>query len=167
MFAGATRAYDEGRYEVALTGFRHAHALTGHPDLLFNIAQSTDRLFRAAEARDAFAAYLAEADPAPDVREAIEIRLAELTEALSPTEPEEAEEPEPEPEVIVSTPLMPAPSAPDEDGGDELIWVGGLIGIGVALAIIGVGIGVGLAVSGPSDFTPDDIGGVVFTLGGS
>jgi tetratricopeptide (TPR) repeat protein len=80
-FERGRAAYDAGRFEEALEAFREAHALTGSPDLLYNIATVADRLRRDRDALDAYERYLAQR-PDTDDRENVEARIRVLREAL-------------------------------------------------------------------------------------
>ena len=75
------------RYEQALTYFRLAYEASPHPELLYNIALSADRLRRDAEALEAYRAYLAGTD-APRHAAAVQARIALLEQALASPEPE-------------------------------------------------------------------------------
>lgn len=83
--AGAV-AFDAGRYENALEAFEAAHALSGRPELLFNIGQTADRLRRDAAALAAFEAFvdaLPEHAETPGVRRRIALLRDQLEEARS------------------------------------------------------------------------------------
>lgn len=77
LFMAGRVAYDEGRYEAALTHFTGAFELSERPELLYNIAQCYDRLRRDDEAITAFERYLA-TEPDADRRAAVEARLNAL-----------------------------------------------------------------------------------------
>jgi len=57
----AQAAYDEARYDDAITEFKAAYALKPHPNVLFNLAQSYERLLEYAEAVRWFERFVAEA----------------------------------------------------------------------------------------------------------
>ncbi|MCZ7681037.1 MAG: tetratricopeptide repeat protein [Sandaracinaceae bacterium] len=82
LFEAGTAAFAAGRYESALDHFERAYELTGLPELLYNIAQSADRLRRDERALEAFRAYL-EATPAAEDRAAVEARIAALERTLA------------------------------------------------------------------------------------
>jgi tetratricopeptide (TPR) repeat protein len=76
LFVKADAAYAEGRYEEALAGFQEAYALSGRPQLLFNVSNALERLGRYAEALEALEKYLA-SGKAKD-RDVVHKRLANL-----------------------------------------------------------------------------------------
>lgn len=65
-FVLAERAFEEGRFEAALDGYRKAHTLSGRPELLFNIGQSQRSLGQWEPAILSFERYLAAYPAAPD-----------------------------------------------------------------------------------------------------
>lgn len=76
LFAKGDAAYAEGRYEEALSAFQEAFALSGRPQLLFNVSNALERLGRYGEAVDALEKYLA-SGKAKD-RDVVQKRLANL-----------------------------------------------------------------------------------------
>lgn len=82
LFLAGEAAYDSGRYEAALEYFTRAHALSGRPGLLFNIASVSERLRRDDEALGAYEQYLRELPEAPN-REFTEQRIAFLREQIA------------------------------------------------------------------------------------
>ncbi len=65
-FERGRAAYAEGRFDVALDAFRRSHALSGRPELLFNVGSSADRLRRDEEALTAYEQFLREMPDAPN-----------------------------------------------------------------------------------------------------
>ncbi|HJL16262.1 MAG TPA: hypothetical protein RMH99_11435 [Sandaracinaceae bacterium LLY-WYZ-13_1] len=130
-FEMGTQAFDTGDYELAVSEFRRAHELTGHPDLLFNIYSAAERAGRLEEAEDALAAHLEEGEISEERRPVLEQRLARLrariaarADAASPgDEPEDPDAAAPEAVRSDSTAeTSPPPSsagAPDATGPDR------------------------------------------------
>lgn len=76
-FDAGVSALQGGRAHDALRYFREAHALSGRPEMLYNIALAADR---AGELQDALGSYLAFLDAIPDtpLRAQIEARITGL-----------------------------------------------------------------------------------------
>ncbi len=64
-FLDGAAAYDEGRYEEALTFFTFAYELSGRPALLYNIALVEDRLRMDREALVHYEAFLEQTGDSP------------------------------------------------------------------------------------------------------
>lgn len=62
LYVAGARAYDEGRYEEAVTAWKQAYELSPRPLLLFNMANALERLGRAPEALAALQQYRGTAD---------------------------------------------------------------------------------------------------------
>lgn len=77
-FEAAVEAYDRGAYEQAEVGFRRAHELSGHPDLLYNVYLAAERSGHLSAAAEALESYLAEGEMSDGRREAFEQRLTRL-----------------------------------------------------------------------------------------
>lgn len=145
-FEAGRDAFDAGRYPLALESFERAYELTEHPDILYNIAHTAERLRRDERALSAFEGYL-EANPDSPERAAIEARMVILRRAIEeraedesvrPVEPAGEAAPLPVQEyVFVQAP--PGPSEPSPLG-----WV--LTGVGAVVAVTGVGFLVGAEV---------------------
>jgi serine/threonine protein kinase len=73
----ARAAFAEGRYDAALVDLQTAHALSGKPLYLFNIAQCHRRAGRPRQALDAYERFLRE-DPRSPLRRETEGYIAEL-----------------------------------------------------------------------------------------
>lgn len=151
-FEAGRQAYQDGRYEDALSDFRSAYELSLRPELLYNVGLAADRLRRDGDAIDAFQRYL-DAMPGAANRAEVEARLHALREAqATATRPPES--------VLVIAPLAPPSREPPVY---EQWWLWTLVGIGVVAA---VAIPIGVATSHPSDQPPltGDVGGVVLAL---
>jgi len=85
----ATRAFDLGEYEQAITAYKRAYELGGDAPMLFNIAQALRLSKRTDEAVVYYRRYLDRAPSAPNQKD-VRARIAELTgksEDPSPTKP--------------------------------------------------------------------------------
>jgi len=85
LFEEGRRAFDEGRFSQALERFEEAYALSGRPELLYNVGLAADRLRDDARALEAFEGYLAATEAttedsaqAADQRAQVESRVAAL-----------------------------------------------------------------------------------------
>lgn len=81
-FESAREAFVAGDYETALARFRQAYQLSQRPGLLYNIAQTLDRLRRDEETLTALRDYLNAAPDAPN-RSEVEARIRVLERALA------------------------------------------------------------------------------------
>lgn len=88
-YESARDAFVRGDYEQALELFRRAYELSPRPGLLYNIAQTLDRLRRDRDTVDALRAYL-EAAPEARNRQEVEARIGVLEASLQEQEAEEA-----------------------------------------------------------------------------
>ncbi len=139
-FESAREAFVAGDYETALVRFRQAYQLSNRPGLLYNIAQTLDRLRRDEETVQALRDYLA-AYPAAPNRSEVEarIRVLEATLERNRPDPEPTPEPDPDPDPAVSG----GAGSRDAGGGSDLailhpaifLAVGGLALVGGGLAI--------------------------------
>ena len=112
-FAAGVDAYDQGKYEVALREFQHAHALSHSPALYFNMAACEEHMDHFQAAGLLLRQYLIE-KPDADDRANVELRiksLEERDERLHKIEPEPGVKPVARPR---STPTRRAAA-----GGDE------------------------------------------------
>jgi tetratricopeptide (TPR) repeat protein len=80
-FLSAREAFVAGDYETALQRFRQAYQLSQRPGLLYNIAQTLDRLRRDQETVDALRRYL-QAAPDAQNRAEVEARIRVLDTAI-------------------------------------------------------------------------------------
>lgn len=149
LFEAGRAAYEEGRYEDALVSFRRAHEVSGRPALLFNVAQSLDRLRRDREAIEVFERYLA-TEPPPERRRVIEARLEILRANVAPTPAEVAEaEPEPGPPDALAADAEPTPTSGDDGGGGSRVAI--VVGVIAGVVLVGTAVGLGVALSGGGD----------------
>lgn len=83
-FTRAVTLYADGNYEAALVEFHRAHALSGNPNLFYNIGAVYESLGRFVEARDALTAYRMGGSRASVASRAAELdaRLARLRERI-------------------------------------------------------------------------------------
>ncbi|MBK8593630.1 MAG: tetratricopeptide repeat protein [Sandaracinaceae bacterium] len=58
LFIAGRSAFDQGRFEEALSHFKRSYELSGRPELLYNIGTAADRVGRLEEAITAFRSYL-------------------------------------------------------------------------------------------------------------
>ncbi|MGE0786097.1 MAG: hypothetical protein AB7S26_10440 [Sandaracinaceae bacterium] len=96
-FESAREAFAAGDYETALQRFRQAYQLSARPGLLYNIAQTLDRLRRDQETVDALRQYI-EAYPDAPNRSEVEARIRVLEDSLARSAPPPDPEPDPEPD---------------------------------------------------------------------
>lgn len=146
-FESAREAFVNGDYENALARFRQAFELSQRPGLLYNIAQSLDRLRRDEETVEALQAYLEAAPDAPN-RPEVEARIRVLQRALEERAQqaraeEGAEEPEPEEDPVEpprsSTEPLSSPAAERSDDGIGVLHPAMFIAAGV-LTLAGGGL---------------------------
>lgn len=140
-------AFTETRYEDALLHFERSYALSGKPQLLFNLANVLDRLRRDEEAVARYQQYLNEL-PAADNRVQVEERLAVLQRSMDERRTAQAPVVVPTPQEVAAaelTPLpAPGPSAPLETPSEtrplyKKWWVWTAVGsVVVAAVVIGV-----------------------------
>jgi hypothetical protein len=138
-FDAGTQYYDAERFADAAHEFEEAYRLTGHPDVLYNLAQAHDRLEQYDEAIAWYRRYIGESvDDAPE-RSRVERRVRELetlrAAAGAPTEPS--------PEPIPGDPVR-APEPVEARGVGALPF----IAMGVGAASIVAAIAFGIAASG-------------------
>jgi tetratricopeptide (TPR) repeat protein len=111
LFAAATAAFEDGRFQAALNYFQSAYELSERPELLFNLAATLERLRRDAEAIDHYERYLA-ALPAASNRRFVESRLATLRSVVitprTGTQPPTDTQLEPPPDTTQATVVPPA-----------------------------------------------------------
>jgi tetratricopeptide (TPR) repeat protein len=81
LFDAGSLAFNEGRFEDALSYFKQAYDLAPKPKLLFNIGTVLDRLRRDREALSTFKEYLARVPQATN-RAAVEARVKVLQETI-------------------------------------------------------------------------------------
>ena len=116
-FESAREAFVAGDYETALARFRQAYELSARPGLLYNIAQTLDRLRRDEETVTALREYLEAAPDAPN-RAEVEARIRVLERAIA-ERGTTAPSPDPDPSTGTSTGSQgtaPPPPPPEDDG---------------------------------------------------
>ncbi len=143
-FESARGAFVQGDYERALGLFRQAYELSQRPGLLYNIAQTLDRLRRDAETLQALRDYLEvfpEAPNAPEVR----ARIRVLQESVDEDERRRVED-ERRAEQARQQAAAGHAVAPADGGGDiEMLHPAIFIAVGgLALAAGGLAIWSGL-----------------------
>jgi len=152
LFDAARMAYEAGRYDDALERFQEAYEQSGHPELLYNIGMSADRLRHDDEALEAFEAYLS-AVPDAENRVSVQNRIEALRQAIAERD-------------AVPTPAETAAAA--DTGADSApIWSKWWFWTALAALVVGgVVLGIVLA-SGDTQQAPieGDYGVVVMTLG--
>jgi len=146
-FEAGTAAFDTGDYARAAAEFRRAHALTGHPDLLFNVYSALERGGVLVEAAEALERYLEEGDFEPDRRDALSARLARLEARVAEERAAQAEaelereraarDADQREERLTNRDLAPPPP-PEPASGVHPAGIGVLIGAGVLAASFGV-----------------------------
>jgi tetratricopeptide (TPR) repeat protein len=168
LFQAGSVAFNDGRFEDALSYFTRSHELSGRPELLYNIGTTQDRLRREPEAVSAFEAYL-EAVPDAHNRREVEGRLRVLREEIA----READAERARARDATTAPVTDAPSSEPVDrgesgGGEDVItswWLWTIIGVVVAGAVVGA---VVATQTTGGDTYPDLLTGsdgtVVFTL---
>ncbi len=140
LFDAGREAYGAGEFERALEYFQRAHELSGHPELLFNVAQAAERSRQDAIAIDAYTRFI-EAMPDSPSRSVAENRLEFLRRQAATDEPATdatTDTPADEPAVDpVAPPDERSRETSDRAETDAplLPWI--LIGGGGALAVTG------------------------------
>lgn len=142
-FESAREAFVAGDYETALARFRQAHQLSPRPGLLYNIAQTLDRLRRDEETVDALREYLDAMPNAPN-RSEVEARIRVLEDAIARRQEAQPDPPPDDPvetTTTSSTAQTTETGATGDDGGIGILHpaiflaVGGLALVGGGLAI--------------------------------
>lgn len=157
LFELGRTEYASGRYDDALAHFERAYALSGRPELLYNMAQCFDRLRRDEDAIDALERYLA-ALPEASNRPEVEARLEALRAAVRDREWAAA---------AWTPPAADPDPAPAAEGGVETQWwFWTILGVAVVGAGVGIGLGVGLSGETVAAAPPGDVGpgGVISAL---
>ncbi len=138
-FGAGVEAYDQGKYEVALREFQHAHALSHSPALYFNMAACEEHMDHYQAAALLLRQYLIE-KPDADDRQNVELRvksLEERDERLHKIEPE----PTVKPTTGTTTAPPPATTTTEAPPKRHLKYTWVMLGVtaGVGVAAIGVG----------------------------
>jgi tetratricopeptide (TPR) repeat protein len=131
-FGAGVDAYDQGKYEIALREFQHAHALSHSPALYFNMAACEEHMDHYQAAALLLRQYLIE-KPDADDRANVELRVKSLEER-----DERLHKIEPEPLVKSSAGTSTSSTEPPKRHL-KYTWV--MLGVtaGVGAAAIGVG----------------------------
>ena len=133
-FKAGVDAYDQGKYEVALREFQHAHALSHSPALYFNMAACEEHMDHFQAAGLLLRQYLIE-KPEADDKANVELRiksLEERDERLHKIEPEPTVKP-----VPTTTPTAATP--PREKPHLKYTWV--MLGATAAVGAAAIGVG--------------------------
>ncbi|MFW5925904.1 MAG: tetratricopeptide repeat protein [Myxococcota bacterium] len=110
LFEAGRTAFEAGRYDAALRHFEASYELSGHPQLLYNIGTTADRLRLDDKALASFQKYLERVPEAPN-RGEVAARIRVLEQATQ--DDQAARPPEEGPGSEASDAPSPAPS-PDE-----------------------------------------------------
>lgn len=143
LFEAGQAAFSDGRFEDALARWQQSYELTQHPELLYNIATSLDRLGRLAEARERYTAFL-EAMPDASNRNYVRRRVDVIDEQLAGNEPDASEAPPPgtdgAPGVLADPVETPSVNEPSRVGPAILFGLAGaaLVG-GIVTAVLAEG----------------------------
>jgi tetratricopeptide (TPR) repeat protein len=108
LFQAGKAAYQAGKYADALSFFEQAHARSGRPELLFNIAQSAERVRQDQKALEMFRAYLTQVPNAAN-RVEVEARIKQLEQWVAEQNKEAAPV---APIAVAPTPAETAEQAP-------------------------------------------------------
>ena len=144
-FQSAREAFVAGDYERALGLFRQAYNLSQRPGLLYNIAQTLDRLRRDAETLQALRDYL-EAYPDAPNRPEVEARVRVLQGSVDEDEQRRAAEESRRQQAAAAAAAAGQPVAPPPDeGGIGILHPAIFISVGgVALVAAGLAVWSGL-----------------------
>lgn len=136
-FGAGVEAYDQGKYEIALREFQHAHALSHSPALYFNMAACEEHMDHYQAAALLLRQYLIE-KPDADDRANVELRVKSLEERDERLHKMNEPEPTVKPSAGTTTPATTATEAPPRRHL-KYTWV--MLGVtaGVGAAAIGVG----------------------------
>jgi len=145
-FVSAREAFVGGDYERALGLFRQAYELSQRPGLLYNIAQTLDRLRRDAETLQALRDYL-EAFPEAPNRQEVDARIRVLQGSVDEDEQARVarEREADEAAARLAAARAAGEEIPEEDPGFQILHPGIFIGVGgAALALGGLAVWSGL-----------------------
>ncbi len=140
-FESAREAFVAGDYERALGLFRQSYNLSQRPGLLYNIAQTLDRLRRDAETLQALHEYLDAFPDAPN-RTEVEARIRVLEASVAEDEQRRARE-QREHEIAVEAARRAGQPPPPPPGGGGI----GILHPAIFISVAGVAlVGGGLAI---------------------
>lgn len=175
LFVAGRSAFDQGRFEEALSHFSRSYELSGRPDLLFNVGTTADRLGRLEEAITAFQAFL-EGSPDSSKRAQVEARLEILRQQLADQRALEARArsvPTPEEVARAANDGQPGPAGADLSNASSSRHhrrlVIGLVSASAVVVVAVVVLSVVLAggESQPNYTVRGDSGNVILTLRGA
>ncbi|HUS66733.1 MAG TPA: hypothetical protein VMZ28_19485 [Kofleriaceae bacterium] len=137
-FNAGVEAYDQGKYEIALREFQHAHALSHNAALYFNMAACEEHMDHYQAAGLLLRQYLIEKPDAED-KQNVELRiksLEERDERLHKMEMDRA------PRMAEPVPPLPLPvSPPPRPERPKRLWTWVMLGVTGALAVSAIGVG--------------------------
>lgn len=122
--------YDEGRFREAAAEFEKAYALSGKPELLFNMYIAYRDAGLTKRAAEVLRKYLAEAPNVPDRRK-LEVRLEAMEQTLEAEKEQGAEEVQAEDGTEPGAEA--GETAREESGASPVPWV--VIGVGAAAIV--------------------------------
>ena len=102
-------AYERGRYDESLREFSEGYRLSPRPEFLFNMAQSSNKLGRRAEAMAFYESFLA-ADPESPFAENARAALSALRRESSTAPPRATPPGAARPALVVTPPLVSTPA---------------------------------------------------------
>jgi tetratricopeptide (TPR) repeat protein len=141
-FNAGVIAYDQGKYEVALREFQHAHALSHSAPLYFNMAACEEHMDHFQAAALLLRQYLIE-KPDADDRSNVETRIRSLEERDESRRRAVAPAPAPAPAPVMAVPVLPTTTAPPPPPPPrarlKYTWV--LLGVTAAVGVTAIGVG--------------------------
>jgi tetratricopeptide (TPR) repeat protein len=133
-FQAGVEAYDQGKYEVALREFQHAHALSHSPALYFNMAACEEHMDHFQAAALLLRQYLIE-KPEADDRSNVELRIKALEERDDRLHKMNEPAPTVKPTPATMTPAATEPAKPRL----KYTWV--MLGATAAVGAAAIGVG--------------------------
>ncbi|HEX8953180.1 MAG TPA: hypothetical protein VF945_15100, partial [Polyangia bacterium] len=134
-FGAGVEAYDQGKYEVALREFQHAHALSHSPALYFNMAACEEHMDHYQAAALLLRQYLIE-KPDADDKANVELRVKSLEERDERLHKMNEPEPTVKPSAGVTAATMPPPASKPRL---KYTWV--MLGATAAVGAAAIGVG--------------------------
>jgi len=135
-FKAGVDAYDQGKYEVALREFQHAHALSHSPALYFNMAACEEHMDHFQAAGLLLRQYLIE-KPDADDKANVELRIKALEERDERLHKMNEPEPEVKPMPATMTPVTTTAEKPKPRL--KYTWV--MLGVTGAVGVAAIGLG--------------------------
>jgi tetratricopeptide (TPR) repeat protein len=135
-FNAGVEAYDQGKYEVALREFQHAHALSHNAALYFNMAACEEHMDHYQAASLLLRQYLIEKPEAEDKKN-VELRIKSLEERDERLHKMEMDKPIRTAEPVVAPKMMPL--QPIER--PKRLWTWVMVGVTGALLVTTIGVG--------------------------